>query len=237
MRITCQNCRAQYDIDSSELPAEGCEVECLGCGKVWYQWPDHERTLRLLGSRDTRKKDFLDDSTEPLDLELPVDTADTVEGKSYLELPAPADGAMTSREVKRILEEELVESTKLEKIARKSEERQQVLESPDATRNSKWPKETGFPHQSNMSIGPTIRRSGPQGSGTASVRRRNGEGSRGDLFRYGILPLFLLAVFLGLVHFSLPIAGQLFDEVRPYAKAYESVAEKVASFAASIFTD
>ncbi len=39
MRIVCPNCNAQYEIDPALLPPEGREVQCSGCGTVWFQKP------------------------------------------------------------------------------------------------------------------------------------------------------------------------------------------------------
>ncbi|TVP72969.1 MAG: hypothetical protein EA339_04870 [Rhodobacteraceae bacterium] len=40
MRIVCPNCNAQYEIDAALLPPEGREVQCSGCGTVWFQSSD-----------------------------------------------------------------------------------------------------------------------------------------------------------------------------------------------------
>ncbi len=37
MRLICPKCSAQYEIDDSLVPAGGREVECSGCGHVWFQ--------------------------------------------------------------------------------------------------------------------------------------------------------------------------------------------------------
>ena len=235
MRITCQNCRAQYDIDSSELPPGGCEVECLGCGKVWHQWPENERSFRQLGSADADENAIAGYATRPFDLDRQVDAPDDSRSESDVELAGPTGGAFTRPEVKKILEEELFESTEIDKFAAGRKESHHVWRSPDISQESTWSKESHSSHLSATNENPTIRRAGSHNSEAASVRRRNGDGSRSDLFRYGILPLLLLSVFLGLVHFSLPIAGELFDEVKPYAEAYESGFGKAAGFAAKIF--
>ena len=35
MRLTCPNCRAQYEIAEDAIPASGRSVECSACGHVW----------------------------------------------------------------------------------------------------------------------------------------------------------------------------------------------------------
>lgn len=35
MRITCPNCRAQYDVDSSMIPEAGRDVQCSSCAHTW----------------------------------------------------------------------------------------------------------------------------------------------------------------------------------------------------------
>lgn len=37
MRLTCPNCAAQYEIDTSLLPEDGREVQCSACGHIWFQ--------------------------------------------------------------------------------------------------------------------------------------------------------------------------------------------------------
>lgn len=42
MRIVCPNCDAQYEVPKTVVPAEGRDVECSNCGKMWYQHhPEH----------------------------------------------------------------------------------------------------------------------------------------------------------------------------------------------------
>lgn len=40
MRLTCPNCRAQYEIDGTAIPETGRDVQCSACGTTWYQYPD-----------------------------------------------------------------------------------------------------------------------------------------------------------------------------------------------------
>ncbi len=37
MRLICPNCGAQYEVDSSVIPAGGRDVQCSGCGHTWFQ--------------------------------------------------------------------------------------------------------------------------------------------------------------------------------------------------------
>lgn len=37
MQLICPNCVAQYEIDESNIPAEGRDVECASCGHHWFQ--------------------------------------------------------------------------------------------------------------------------------------------------------------------------------------------------------
>lgn len=39
MRLTCPNCRAQYEVDDSVVPRGGRDVQCSACGHTWYQYP------------------------------------------------------------------------------------------------------------------------------------------------------------------------------------------------------
>ena len=40
MRLTCPNCRAQYEIDATAIPAAGRDVQCSACGTTWFQPSD-----------------------------------------------------------------------------------------------------------------------------------------------------------------------------------------------------
>ena len=40
MRITCQNCQAQYELDPTALPPEGRDVQCSLCNHIWFEAPD-----------------------------------------------------------------------------------------------------------------------------------------------------------------------------------------------------
>lgn len=37
MRLICPKCEARYDLDPALIPPEGREVECSGCGHIWFQ--------------------------------------------------------------------------------------------------------------------------------------------------------------------------------------------------------
>lgn len=39
MRLTCPNCKAQYEVEESVIPDEGRDVQCSSCGHTWYQYP------------------------------------------------------------------------------------------------------------------------------------------------------------------------------------------------------
>lgn len=40
MRLTCPNCRAQYEVADDAIPARGRDVQCSSCGHGWFQVPD-----------------------------------------------------------------------------------------------------------------------------------------------------------------------------------------------------
>ncbi|MCC5969595.1 MAG: zinc-ribbon domain-containing protein [Pararhodobacter sp.] len=40
MRLTCPNCKAQYEIDGSAIPETGRDVQCSACGTTWFQYPE-----------------------------------------------------------------------------------------------------------------------------------------------------------------------------------------------------
>lgn len=40
MRLTCPNCKAQYEVDGRVVPPGGRDVQCSACGTTWFQYPD-----------------------------------------------------------------------------------------------------------------------------------------------------------------------------------------------------
>lgn len=40
MRLTCPNCKAQYEIDGTAIPETGRDVQCSACATTWYQYPE-----------------------------------------------------------------------------------------------------------------------------------------------------------------------------------------------------
>lgn len=40
MRLTCPNCKAQYEIDGTAIPETGRDVQCSACGNTWFQYPE-----------------------------------------------------------------------------------------------------------------------------------------------------------------------------------------------------
>ncbi|KPQ06052.1 MAG: zinc-ribbon domain [Rhodobacteraceae bacterium HLUCCA12] len=64
MRLTCPNCRAQYEIDGSAIPEGGRDVQCSACGTTWFQPPE---TLDGASSQD--------DAAEPSEPSRPAPTA------------------------------------------------------------------------------------------------------------------------------------------------------------------
>lgn len=39
MRLTCPNCKAQYEVEDSVIPGGGRDVQCSACGTTWFQYP------------------------------------------------------------------------------------------------------------------------------------------------------------------------------------------------------
>lgn len=46
MRLTCPNCRAQYEVADDAIPARGRDVQCSSCGHGWFQVPDGAAAAR-----------------------------------------------------------------------------------------------------------------------------------------------------------------------------------------------
>ncbi len=40
MRLTCPNCKAQYEVDAAVIPDAGRDVQCSSCGITWLQMPE-----------------------------------------------------------------------------------------------------------------------------------------------------------------------------------------------------
>jgi len=40
MRLTCPNCKAQYEIDGTAIPETGRDVQCSACATTWFQYPE-----------------------------------------------------------------------------------------------------------------------------------------------------------------------------------------------------
>ena len=40
MRLTCPNCKAQYEVDAAVIPVAGRDVQCSSCGITWLQLPE-----------------------------------------------------------------------------------------------------------------------------------------------------------------------------------------------------
>lgn len=40
MRLICENCDAQYEVDADMVPPEGRDVQCSACGHIWFQAPE-----------------------------------------------------------------------------------------------------------------------------------------------------------------------------------------------------
>ncbi len=40
MRLTCPNCKAQYEVEATVIPDDGRDVQCSSCGITWFQMPE-----------------------------------------------------------------------------------------------------------------------------------------------------------------------------------------------------
>lgn len=52
MRLTCPNCKAQYEVDASVIPATGRDVQCSNCGRTWFQKAEAGETAMPAGVAD-----------------------------------------------------------------------------------------------------------------------------------------------------------------------------------------
>ena len=190
-------------------------MECLGCGKVWYQWPDRNFAVRRAGPLNFAKSEMPGNRAISQDMSSTSDEAD-------YDLVRATRAPGTRPEVARILEEELIDSSEIEKIKSGAGRIPNARDPGDASRERSLAKEQDFPHRSRQ-------------SNQSAVRRPRSGRTRGESFWHGYFPVLLLIIFLGLVHFSLPIAGKLFEEVAPYAQAYERVVDAALAYIVDLF--
>ena len=47
MIITCSNCKKQFKINSSQIPAEGRNLKCGSCNHIWFYKIDDKKTEPL----------------------------------------------------------------------------------------------------------------------------------------------------------------------------------------------
>lgn len=71
MRLTCPNCKAQYEVDGAVIPEAGRDVQCSNCGQTWFQLS--ESALAVQAQEDEELNEDWDDepSTPPLDQPAP----------------------------------------------------------------------------------------------------------------------------------------------------------------------
>ena len=52
MIITCPNCNKKFNIDAALIPAEGRDLQCGACDKVWFYKNDNQPADTLLQNQD-----------------------------------------------------------------------------------------------------------------------------------------------------------------------------------------
>lgn len=62
MRLTCPNCKAQYEVSDGVIPPGGRDVQCSACGATWFQYPA-EVALRMRAAELEDDED--DDADRP----------------------------------------------------------------------------------------------------------------------------------------------------------------------------
>lgn len=76
MRLTCPNCKAQYEVDERVIPDGGRDVQCSSCGSTWFQYPA-EVALRMRAADLDDDDDDDDDDAAPSVPRRPVAAAGT----------------------------------------------------------------------------------------------------------------------------------------------------------------
>ena len=61
MRITCPNCRAQYDVDPAMIPEAGRDVQCSSCAHTWFQTRADDASMETEAGAQVAAEDTADE--------------------------------------------------------------------------------------------------------------------------------------------------------------------------------
>lgn len=61
MRITCPNCRAQYDVDPAMIPEAGRDVQCSSCAHTWFQTRADDASMETETRAQVAAEDIADE--------------------------------------------------------------------------------------------------------------------------------------------------------------------------------
>lgn len=106
MRLTCPNCKAQYEVDAAVIPLAGRDVQCSNCGQTWFQLPeavDEAPPLRLTPADeapDTIVGTLDDDLLDEVDAGLGYfhDAEPVTEDEPIAQVSAAADAGVTDED-------------------------------------------------------------------------------------------------------------------------------------------
>ena len=118
MRLTCPNCKAQYEVDAAVIPAAGRDVQCSSCGITWLQLPESADP-----ATDTDFDDDLLTDADP-DRDEARDMADDPESAPEPATPEASAIATASAAMRRRSLDEAVASVLREEAERETSARQ-----------------------------------------------------------------------------------------------------------------
>ncbi|MDD9716768.1 zinc-ribbon domain-containing protein [Dinoroseobacter sp. PD6] len=217
MRLTCPNCRAQYEVADSAIPARGRDVQCSSCGHGWFQLPDAGRTAEAEARMAPRPEpetpraaqreldpaiaDVLKAEAEREAQQRRRETADLVETQQELALDDPPAPAETP---------EAAEDSTAPAPARFAE-----------AKRSEVPRRDLLPdiEEINSSLrAKTLTKAAAANRLTEAeveAQKRSGRG-----FRLGFASVLLVALFAVLVYANAPGISARLPATTPYLEAY-----------------
>lgn len=227
MRLICPNCEAQYEVDPSQIPAAGRDVQCSNCDYAWFQGParpDWETGgSGLAAERPPDRPDIAIVATdERTDTESPT-------GDEMFDDSSPLPRRQLDARVAEILREEAERETAARRWEgtssgflpdRKPELAQTGAEPPqlrrDARSGGETPPSAPVPDIGDIDVLPDLRKKA-KSTGKAIDRRRT---ARRRGFRMGfVLVVFAVAFGTALQAFAPQISAR-FPQAGPHLAVY-----------------
>lgn len=116
MRLTCPNCKAQYEVDAAVIPDAGRDVQCSSCGITWLQLPESAAPASATDLDDDLLTDADSDRDEP-----GADADEPEPATPEMSAIATASAAMRRRTLDDAVASVLREEAERETTARQAE--------------------------------------------------------------------------------------------------------------------